>query len=264
MKSIRILPCAMVAILVGGFLVGCSRGPTEEELKFAELQQQFTLIQEQYNTLTTIREDLAMQLSSVQEIEAVDERKRTDEQKAQLEEAQLRIQELTAEENEAFEVVEGNLADFLNTALNEFPEAPETKSGLDIYSMEAIIVAEDMVAKAGDYAKAIDHLYAADSLYNQVGLQAYPGLEEKLAWLNDWRFITQERYDTVKKGMTKDEVKVLAGVPYYQNIQTDTKRGVETWLYRKEDGGAAAIYFKIKGEKVYNKNWDAIKTKVVE
>ena len=85
MKSIRILPCAMVVILVGGFLVGCSRGPTEEELKFAELQQQFTLIQEQYNTLTTIREDLAMQLSSVQEIEAVDERKRTDEQKAQLE-----------------------------------------------------------------------------------------------------------------------------------------------------------------------------------
>ena len=42
------------------------------------------------------------------------------------------------------------------------------------------------------------------------------------------------------------------------------RRGSKQRLYRKEDGGAAAIYFKIKGEKVYNKNWDAIKTKVVE
>ena len=78
------------------------------------------------------------------------------------------------------------------------------------------------------------------------------------------RYITQERFDLVKKGMTMDEVKEVVGVPYYQNIQVDEKRGVETWLYRKAEGGAAAIYFRTKTGKSYNKKFDAIKTKVVE
>ena len=264
MKSIRILPCALIVILVGGFFVGCSRGPSEEELKFAELQQQFVLIQEQYAALEEIRANLAVQAASLEELQTIDEKKLTDEQKLLLEEGLLSIEEASAAEDEAFEEVEGNLAEFLNTALNDYPDAPETQQALDIYSIEAILVAEDMVTKAGDYSKAIDHLYAAGSLYDQVGLDVYSGIDEKIAWLNDWRFITQERFDSVNKGMTKDEVKVVAGVPYYQNIQKDTKRDVETWLYRKVDGGAAAIYFKMKTDKVYNKNFDAIKTKVVE
>jgi len=264
MKSIRILPCALIVILVGGFFVGCSRGPSEEELKFAELQQQFVLIQEQYAALEEIRANLAVQAASLEELQTIDEKKLTDEQKLLLEEGLLSIEEASAAEDEAFEEVEGNLAEFLNTALNDYPDAPETQQALDIYSIEAILVAEDMVTKAGDYSKAIDHLYAAGSLYDQVGLDVYSGIDEKIAWLNDWRFITQERFDSVNKGMTKDEVKVVAGVPYYQNIQKDAKRDVETWLYRKVDGGAAAIYFKMKTDKVYNKNFDAIKTKVVE
>jgi hypothetical protein len=77
------------------------------------------------------------------------------------------------------------------------------------------------------------------------------------------RFINQERFDLIQKNMTMDEVKEIAGVPYYQNIQLDEKRGVETWLYRKEDGGAAAIYFKTKTTKSYDKKWDAVKTRVV-
>ncbi len=264
MKSIRVLPCALIVILVSGFLVSCSRGPSEEELKFAELQQQFALIQEQYAVLTDIRADLETQVAGLEELKALDEKKLTDEQKLVLEEGALKVEELAATEEEAFEEVEGNLAEFLTTALNEYPDAPETQQALDIYSMEAILVAQDMVTQAGDYSKAIDHLYAASSLYEQVGLDIYGGIDEKIAWLNDWRFINQERFDEVKKGMTKEEVKVVAGVPYYQNIQTDEKRGVETWLYRKPDGGAAAIYFKMKTDTVYNKNYDAIKTKVVE
>ncbi len=264
MKSIRILPYVLIVILVGGFSVGCSRGPSEEELKLAELQQQFVLIQEEYAALEEIRADLKDQLIAIEELQAIDEGKLTDEQTLLLEEGLLEIEEASAAENEAFEEVTGNLAEFLNTALNDYPDAPETKQALDMYSIEAILVAEDMVDKAGDYAKAIDHLYAAGSLYDQVGFDIYPGIDEKIAWLNEWRFITQERFDAVEKGMTKEEVQVVVGVPYYQNIQKDEKRGVETWLYRKADGGAAAIYFKMKNDKVYNKNFEAIKTKVVE
>ena len=87
---------------------------------------------------------------------------------------------------------------------------------------------------------------------------------DEIAALQQMRFITRERFDLVKKNMTMDEVKEIAGHPYYQNIQRNDKQGVETWLYRKREGGAAAVYFKMKTSKMYNKNFEAVKMKVVE
>lgn len=262
MKSIRVLPCALIAILVGGLFVACQKGPTEEELKLAELQQQFAAIQQQSEALAQARADLAAAEATIAEIEAVEEGKRTDEQKALLDEARAAVDELATAQDTLFEQVQQSLADFLTDALNEFPQAPETKQALDLYASEAILVAQDMVRKAGDYSKAIDHLNNAAALYEQVGLEVLPALPEQVDELESWRFITQERFDAIKNGMTKDEVKEIAGVPYYGNIQTDKDKGVETWLYRKEDGGAAAIYFRMKTDKVYGKNFDAVKVKV--
>jgi hypothetical protein len=211
-----------------------------------------------------MRADLAAQEATIAEIEAIEERKRSEEQAAQLEEAGGRLEELVASQEAEYESLQGALADFLNTALNEFPEVEETKAALDIYAEEAILVARDMVEKAGDYKKAIDHVANASSLYEQVGLAVHDPLLEEIKSLEEWRFITQERFDAVEKNMTMDQVKEVVGVPYYQNVQRDEKAGVETWLYRKVEGGAAAVYFKIKTGKVYNKNFDAVKTKVVE
>jgi len=160
--------------------------------------------------------------------------------------------------------VQATLADFLNIALNEFPEHPATIEGLNLYSDEAILIAEDTVAKAGDYKKALNQLDAANSYYDSINLPPYQPLVDKMAELDDMRFVTQERFELVQKNMTMDEVKDVVGVPYYQNIQVDEKRKVETWLYRKREGGAAAIYFKTTNNKVYNKNFDAVKIKVAE
>jgi hypothetical protein len=264
MRTNRVLPCALILVLVGGAIVGCSRGPSEEELKYAELQQQFAAIQQQYDALTQMRADHAAHEATIAEIEAIDERKRSDEQKAMLEEATLQLQELNASQEAEYENLQGALAEFLNTGLNEFPDAEETRAALDIYAEEAILVARDMVEKAGDYKKATDHVANASMLYEQAGMAVYAPLLEEIRSFEEWRFITQERFDAVEKNMTMDQVKEVAGVPYYQNIQVDEKRGVETWLYRKAEGGAAAIYFKIKTGKVYNKNFDAVKPKVVE
>jgi hypothetical protein len=264
MKSIRTLPILLVLVFVGSVLTGCKRGPSEEELKLAELQMQYTTIEEQYATLTQTRADLESATATLAEIEGTKERDRTDEQKAQLEELPAQIEELTAARDMVYEEVQAKLAEFLNVGLNEFPQMPETTKVLDIYSQEAVVVSKDMVVKAGDYKKAIDHLNATALLYEQVGLEVNPMLAEVISDLDERRFITQERFDSLKNGMTKDEVKEIAGVPYYQNIQLDEKRGVETWLYRKRDGGAAAVYFKIKTDKSYGKKFDAITTKVVE
>jgi hypothetical protein len=252
----------MVLVVIGAVLVGCSRGPSEEELKQAQLLEQFATIQQLSDTLQQARADLAAARAGIREIEAIAERRRTDEQKAQLEELTAQVGELTAAQDTPFEELQGTLAEFLNVALNEFPELPETSQALAIYSDEAILVTEDIVAKSGDYKKAIDHLYSAVSLFEQVGLEVYQPLSDRIAELDAWRFITEERFDAVTKNMTKEQVMAAAGVPYYQNIQVDEKRGVEMWLYRKREGGAAAISFRIKTGKVYHKNFDAITPKV--
>jgi hypothetical protein len=254
----------MALLVVFGVLGGCSRGPSEEELKQVELADQFAAIRQLNDTLHQTRADLAAAQASLAEIEAVKENARTEEQKAMMEELPAQIEELVAAQDPAFEELQGNLAEYLTDALNEFPDAPDTSQALAIYSEEAMLVSEDMVLKAGDYKKAMDHLISAQGLYEQVGLQPYQPLLDKIQELDDWRFIIQERFDGLKNGMTKDEVREVVGVPYYQNIQVDEKRGVEMWLYRKREGGAAAVSFKIKTGKLYHKNFDAVKPRVAE
>jgi hypothetical protein len=263
MKKSRFLPCSVAVLVAVALISGCSRGPSEEELAQARFEEQLAQLQTQYQDLQERRAELAEATAKLEEIEAIRERDRTDEQKTELETLPATIEELTEARDQAFDLAQGALADFLNVALNDFPDHPATVEGLNIYADEAILIARDTVAKAGDYKKATEQLGSAVSYYESLSLPVYPVLAETLAELQDMRFMSQERFDLVKKNMTMDEVKEIAGVPYYQNIQVDEKRGVETWLYRKEDGGAAAIYFRTKTGKTYDKKWDAVKTKVV-
>jgi len=264
MRRSRFLPYGIAFLAVIGLVSGCSRGPSEEELAQAAFEESLVILQQQYDELQQARADLAASEATLTEIEAMRERDRSDEQKAELEALPARIEELSAVRDAAYETVQATLADFLNVALNEFPEHPATEQGLNMYSDEAILIAEDTVAKAGDYKKAMNNLDAANSYYDSIGLPPYQPLVDKLAELDEMRFITKERFDLVAKNMTMDEVKAVVGVPYYQNIQVDEKRKVETWLYRKREGGAAAIYFRTSNNKVYNKNFDAITVKVAE
>jgi cell division protein FtsB len=264
MRRSRFLPYGIAVLVVIGLISGCSRGPSEEELAQVAFEESLATLQQQYEALQQARTDLAASGATLAEIEAIRERDRTDEQKAEFEALPATIEEQGVARDTAYDTVQATLADFLNIALNEFPEHPATEQGLNMYSDEAIQIADDTVAKAGDYKKSINQLDAANSYYESVGLPPYQPLVDKIAALDDMRFITQERFDLVKKNMTMDEVKATAGVPYYQNIQVDEKRKVETWLYRKREGGAAAVYFKTTNNKVYNKNFEAVKLKVVE
>jgi len=264
MRRSRFLPYGIAILAVIGLVSGCSRGPSEEELAQAAFEESLAILQQQYDELQQARADLAASEATLTEIEAMKERDRSDEQKAELEALPAKIEELSATRDTAYETVQATLADFLNIALNEFPQHPATEQGLNMYSDEAILIAEDTVAKAGDYKKAINNLDAANSYYDSIGLPPYQPLVDKLAEFDEMRFITKERFDLVAKNMTMDEVKAVVGVPYYQNIQVDEKRKVETWLYRKREGGAAAIYFRTNNNKVYNKNFDAITVKVAE
>jgi hypothetical protein len=244
-------------------MLGCSRGPSEEELKLAELQQSLEDIRQVSTTLQQTRADVEAKKASVAELEAIPERKRSDEQTQQLTDLNAEIEQATATATELYEDLQTRLQVFLTTALNDFPQAPVTADGLAIYSEEAILNAGDTVQASGDYKKAIETLETAKGYYEAIGLEPHQPLLDQLVELNDWRNISQERFDAVTKGMTEDEVKAAAGVPYYRNVKEDEARGVTFWLYPKPDGGAAAIYFNKKG-KVYEKKWDAVRTRVAE
>jgi hypothetical protein len=263
MKRNRLLLIGVVLVTVVGLMQGCSRGPSEEELKLAAFQEQFAAMKTAYDSMIAVREQIEADKVTLEELEAIEEKDLTEEQKTQLDEIRAGLEGAEAESEAKFEEVQGLIADLLNVGINDYPESPETASALMMYSDEAILVADDMVAKAGDYKKAIDHLSNAESYFEAAGLTPYHPLIAKIEQLDDWRFITKERFDAVKKGMTKDEVVEQVGQVYYRNVQETPSKGVETWLYKKREGGAAAFYFKIKTQKVYDKNFDAVEIKAV-
>lgn len=263
MKKNHLLVVGIVLVASLILVQGCSSGPSEEELKLAAFQEKYAGLKEAYDALVTLRADLENAETTLAALEEIPEKDLTDEQKAELEEVKAKLEAGPAEREAGFEQVQGLLADFLNEGINDYPDSPETADALVIYSDEAILVALDMVEKSGDYKKAIDNLTGAQSFFEAAGLTPYHPLVAQIAEFDNWRFITQERFDEVKKGMTKDDVVAVAGHVYYRNVQESPEKGVETWLYKKREGGAAAVYFKIKTQKVYDKNWEAISTQVV-
>lgn len=261
---IRILPVVLILATTLGASLSCNRGPSEEQKKLAAFGEKIAAVNQSYGKLQQVRAAEADAKSTIAEIEAVAERKRTDDQKAQLEELTAKVKDLAAQDEEGYNDLQSQLADALNIGLNEFPQAPETAQALKIYSDEAIVGAVDLINKSGDYKKAIERLASAKGYYDAIELTPDPALTDKIAEFEDWRYITQERFDAVKNGMTKDEVKATVGVPYTPNIKTEESRGVEMWLFKKREGGAAAVDFRIKTGKVYSKRWDAVSTKVVK
>lgn len=263
MKKNLTLSVCIVLVAVIGLVQGCSRGPSEEELALAAFQEQSAAVQEQYDALTTMRSEIEAAELTLAELQAIPENKLTDEQKAEIETVAGTLETSAAASEVAFEEVQGLLADLLNIGINEYPDSNETAQALMVYADEAILVADDMVLKSGDYKKAIDHLSSAEGYFGAAGLTPYHPLVAKIAELDDWRYITQERFDQVKKGMTKEELAAVVGQVYFRNIQESKEKGVESWLYKKRGGGAAAFYFKMKTGKVYDKNWEAVATATV-
>ena len=259
----RILSSMLVLPMVLVLMAGCtSKEEREKQQKKTQLGQQITQIEQAYADLVKSRDELAGLKTALAEAEAIPERKRTEETKTQIAELPDKIKALEDATSKGYDALQDKLASFLTMALNDFPKAPETAKGLEIYAKEAMYTAEDAIKKAGDYKKAIEILQNAKSYYESVGLKPYQPLLDAMDKYDDMRYITKERFDKVKKGMTEDEVAAVVGVPYYMNKKKDKKRGVEYWLYPRRDGGAAAIYFN-KKKKVYHKDFNAVKPQVV-
>jgi len=173
--------------------------------------------------------------------------------KAQLEE---QVKAVSKELDKIFTDDQNELANFLNVALNEAPQAPQTVEGLKIYAEDAMLNAKDYMDEAGDYRKAVELLETAQSYFQTVGAPVPQELSSLMEEAKKFRFITKERYDQVQKGMTKAEVRAITGTPLALNVREQEVKGqkVTVWLFRSEQGDVASFFFDQKG-KLYSKDW---------
>lgn len=237
---------------------GCGGGGQEEKSKvdvaaeFGKVQQAHTALEEARRTLDALRGELNA-LKDKPRLEAAEAAR-----KAELE-AQLPAAQRTFDE--AYEADQNAISNFLNLTLNDeaLKGAPQTREALRLYADGAVANARNFMDLSGDYGKAIDILQNAVTYFEFAGAPLPENLQETLARARQLRYLTKERFDQLKKGMTAEEVKAITGTPLYANVRDSEVQGrkITMWLFPRDPavGGASAVYFE-KG-KVYALKWDA-------
>jgi tetratricopeptide (TPR) repeat protein len=247
--------CLALALLA---MVAC--GPSQEEAMATAQAEALAQLEEGKASLDGLRQELA---DLEAELDGLDESE---------EGAADRQAELEGEIARKGGELEGASDDFM-TAVVEFINAdppiegePLTDSqlaGIRMKSAEDMVVAQEHIDKGGDYRRAID-------IFNQALLvdPDNPDLQAALAQAEELRWMTQERFSAVKKGMSEDEVRDLLGQPNLRNIRDYEEREVTAWFYPSaENGAAAAVWFRAgkSGDKeVYQTKFEALEGKTQE
>ena len=270
MLSIRNLSAFMAVLVLGCGLIACESGPTPEELQaaqnaeaWAQLQQQKSDLDAKRQELLDARDQLAAAGSEEAEESSEGEEGAEGEGEAPMtaEELQAKAEELQGEVNDLGDGFMSALAEFINNqGLVEGAELTEVqRAAFDMKASEDILVAKEYIDKGGDYQRAIE-IYTTSLIFdptNELLLAAKAEAEEL-------RYMTEERFEQVKKGMSSEEVRALLGIPKASNLQT-FDNGVVGWFYPKDPAiavrAAAGVYFEEKkGElEVYKADYNAIK-----
>lgn len=226
---------ALVATLVGG-AVAC--GPGEEEADGgADRAAELAALEQQQAELATTREDLAAARDRLEQARAGELEEEVDVDALEQEVNQLEAQ--LAEQSEAFY---GELVEFLNAdpPVEGEPMTPEQEAALRMKSNEDLLIGREYIEQGGDYARAIDIYEAA--------LATDPDNADLQAAIDDaqsMRYVTEERFASVKKGMGRDEVREVLGPVNLRNVRDYQDQGVLLWVYPKNaEKEAAGVYFR--------------------
>ena len=256
---------ALLLLITG--LGACSSGPDPAEEKAAQDAEAWAALQEAKTTLDTKRAELMTLKDQIAgklpEGEGDAEAAEGDEGGEEAtpvspEELQAQADALKEEIFSLTDDFAGQLIGFINSqGLVEGAElTTEQREAFNMKAQEDILVAQEYISEGGDYQRAID-IYTTSLLSdptNELLLEAKAKAEEL-------RHMTEERLGTVKKKMTRDEVRDLLGIPKSSNIR-EFDNGVIGWFYPKETPReAAGVFFQEKGGEftVYKVDWNAIK-----
>lgn len=122
------------------------------------------------------------------------------------------------------------------------PLTPEQQKVIRMKSDEDIEVAQEWIEKGGDYRRAID-------IYNmQLGLDPdYDRLKEALAYAEEMRYPSAEKFAEIEKGMTQSQVRDIIGPVNLHNRREYPDKNAIAWFYPKDPSlgslPPSAVYF---------------------
>lgn len=238
--------------LVPALLTGCNGADSAEDAE-AVRQQEWAELQEAKQALDAERQELArmVEQAEAQDAEAPGEGDTAGEAStpADIERKRNQI------EQDATAFYE-RLVAFINAdpPVAGEPMTELQQAAIRMKSDEDMRVAEEYITLGGDYSRAI-------GIY-QDALAVDPENEElqaALARAEEERYMTQERFSQVKKGMTEAQVREVLGQPLHTNVRSYDE-GVVAWFYRRDEAGsAAAVWFRPKNGQlqVYEVDFEA-------
>lgn len=254
-KKIFVLSVALLATIG---IVGCA-GTNEEELAAAAEAEQWAAVEQAKADLDAKRQelrDLRARVAEAGDSAAAEAEAEVDEAGEDLE---AQVEEVQKELDEMSTAFTSQLIDYINSQeiLEGAELTPNQRQAFDWKSEEDMLVAQEYIDRAGDYQKAID-------IYT-TALLADPGNEKILAAkekAEELRYMTEDRFAQIKKGMTPEQVREALGTPHRMNVR-EFEDGITGWFYPKQDPprSAAGVYFQKKRDKltVYRAEYDAIK-----
>lgn len=253
--------CLILTLALSLTLVACG-DPEADEAALADQQRQdeFQQLEVRKEQLDAKREQLA-DLRAEQDAPVADPEDGNAEAAEPARSAEVVQAEITALEQEIdseSQQLYSDIVTFFNAnAPNEGEDLDEMqRSIVRMKSDEDIRMADEYILQAGDYERAINIYQDAQQLDPDN-----PLLEEAIAGAQDRRYVNQERFDQIKKGMTEGEVRGILGRAQRRNVRAYEDQGVTAWFYPKSpQRDAAAVWFREQGGqlKVYKLDYDAV------
>jgi predicted transcriptional regulator len=233
---------AVAAVLV----VGCGAGAEKKDAaKAAKRQQEWSQVEALKASVDAKRAELASLKSEAAGGADVS---------AQIDATGKEVNQLTDE-------LTGKIAAYINEdpPVEGEPMRPDLLPAVRMNSAEGMLVAREYIDLGGDYRKAID-------IYNQLlGLDPdNADLKAALADAEAGRFMTEDRFAAVKKGMSEDEVVAAIGRPLTRNVKDYPAKKITAWFYPKDDeGNAAGVFYQMQKDKevVYKADFNFVKAK---
>lgn len=135
--------------------------------------------------------------------------------------------------------------------LREYYERTHDPRAASLFAREKIITGDEYMSVLSRYDKALEFYRAAQQI------EASQAVAERIALAESRRFVSINAFAYIKQGMKEDDVRRLVGLPREDWIKqvVQNAKVYSVWIYPKEDGGAAAVYF--DNSLVYHTNWNA-------
>ncbi|MEE2778338.1 MAG: hypothetical protein VYE73_16415 [Acidobacteriota bacterium] len=241
----------ILGLVVALVMVGC--GASKEEVRTAARAEEYAALQTDHAALGDLRQELA----AVEAAAQAEESEETDGEEGAATGGQ--VADLTPRVHKAADEFSTRLVNFINEHAGFEGEEPhlEVAGAITLKSSEDIVMAQEYIVKGGDYGKAIEILASAKIVDpDNAELQAALSSAESM------RYMDEERFSQVEKGMSQDEVRSLLGQVKHQNVRKYDDQGITAWFYPKDEGAAAAVFYRERGGelKVYDLDFEAVKT----